>query len=110
MNIHADMLVIGRGKVEKLLEDAGDNLAAAISAVGELNAGGADAAFRAGISPGLIGEVLDYAGRMQADLGHAALMLQGVHASLHEALERLAPNDDAQKSGGGGGKEPPPKP
>lgn len=96
--------------VEKRLGMAGDQLAFAIEEGARLMADGVAAAAKAGISPGLIGEVLDYAGRMQADLGHAALMLQGVHASLHEALERLAPNDDANRSGGGGDKTPPPRP
>ncbi len=103
-------LAEGVSVVEKRLREAGDQLALAIEDGARLMADGVHAAAEAGISPGLIGEVLDFAGRMQADLGHAALMLQGVHASLHEALERLAPNDDANRSGGAGGKEPPPKP
>lgn len=108
MNIAVKALEAGRVQVEELLHAAGSRLADAIGAAAELNESGVRAAQTAGISPGLIGEVLDFAGRMQADLGHAALMLQGVHASLHEALERLAPSEE--KAGGSGGKEPPPKP
>lgn len=110
MNIEVGTLAAGAVKVEELLDNAGRMLARAIEAASELNGSGVAAARSAGVSPGLIGEVLDFAGRMQADLGHAALMLQGVHASLHEALERLAPNDDANRAGGGGDKTPPPKP
>lgn len=108
MNIEVGTLAAGAVKVEELLDNAGRMLARAIEAASELNGSGVAAARSAGVSPGLIGEVLDFAGRMQADLGHAALMLQGVHASLHEAYERLAPSEE--KAGGGGGKEPPPKP
>lgn len=112
MNIDIDILTEGRGLVEKLLENVGDALGSAIAAAADLQERGIEAAANADISPGLIGEVLDYAGRMQADLGHAALMLQGVHASLHEAMTRLAPGagEPSPQAGGGGGKVPPPKP
>jgi hypothetical protein len=112
MNIKVAALTAGRKLVEAGLDRMGESLAASIAEAAVLQERGIRAALSADISPGLIGSVLDYAGRMQADLGHAALMLQGVHASLHEALERLAPNDDANRSGGGGGddKKPPPKP
>lgn len=106
MNIRVDVLGESVRTVERKLDEAGTTLAVAIIAAGDLASAGTEAAQRAGISPGLIGEVLDFAGRMQADLGHAALMLQGVHASLHEAEERL--KKSVQKDGGG--KEPPPKP
>lgn len=109
MNIAVKALEAGREHVTEILGEAEMTLAAAIEAMGRLFGGGAVAAMRAGIPLGLVGEALDFAGRANADLGHAALMLQGVHASLHEALKRLAPNDEAAASGGGG-KEPPPKP
>jgi len=102
-----DALVEGADVVEKLLARMGDALANAMVVAGELQSRGVHAATSANISPGLIGEVLDYAGRMQADLGHAALMLQGVHASLHEAEKRLAPTEERS---GPGDKPPPPKP
>lgn len=108
MNIAVKALDDGKAQVEDLLGGTGEAIANAISAAADLVNLGVQAAARAGISPGLIGSVLDYAGRMQADLGHAALMLQGVHASLHEAYERLAPNEEAQR--GGGDKTPPPRP
>ena len=57
-----------------------------------------------------IGDALGWFGAIHAGLGNAARGLQGLHAAAHEAVERLAPSDDVQKSGGGGGKEPPPKP
>ena len=107
MNIAVDVLEAGKEKVEGLLVMAGDMIADAIVAAAKLQAQGVEAATKAGISPGLIGSVLDYAGRMQADLGHAALMLQGVHASLHEALERLSPTEERS---GPKDKDPPPKP
>jgi hypothetical protein len=110
LNIKVDALAAGKAQVEELLDGIGEAVAEAIRDAGRFQMLGMQAATNAGISPGLIGSVLDYLGRMQADLGHAALMLQGVHASLHEALERLAPNDDPQKAGGGGEKTPPPKP
>lgn len=108
MNIAAkDKLAEGVAVVDRKLDEAGTLLATAIIAASDLMSQGTLAAQRAGISPGLIGSVLDYAGRMQADLGHAALMLQGVHASLHEALERLSPTEERS---GPGDKTPPPKP
>lgn len=109
MNVNVTALYAGQKLVEAGLDRMGESLAASIAEAAILQERGIRAALSADISPGLIGSVLDYLGRMQADLGHAALMLQGVHASLHEALERLAPSDPAPMSGGGG-KEPPPKP
>jgi len=108
LNIAVDALKAGEAQVEHLLGGVGDALTDAISAASDLVNLGVQAAARAGISPGLIGSVLDYAGRMQADLGHAALMLQGVHASLHEALKRLQPSDPTPQVSGG--KVPPPPP
>lgn len=105
-----DKLEAGRSAVENLLGRMGDAIGAAIVEAGAFQERGVSAALNADVSPGLIGEVLDYLGRMQADLGHAALMLQGVHASLHEAMERLAPSDPTPMAGGGDGKTPPPKP
>lgn len=106
MNIAVKALDEGKEHVGGLLDRAGETLADAIAAAGLLSSIGVRTALNIGISPGLIGSVLDYAGRMQADLGHAALMLQGVHASLHEAMQRLAPSEEKS----GGDKEPPPKP
>ena len=107
MKVIADVLDEGKSVVESLLERMGDAIGAAIIEAGMFHERGVNAALSANVSPGLIGEVLDYAGRMQADLGHAALMLQGVHASLHEALERLSPTEERS---GPGDKTPPPKP
>jgi len=107
MMIEARALEAGKEDVEVLLDRAGETLASAIAAAGLLFGVGTRTAAQLDISPGLIGSVLDYAGRMQADLGHAALMLQGVHASLHEALERLSPTEERS---GPGDKTPPPKP
>ena len=90
-----------------MIDGIGEAVAEAIRDAGRFQMLGMQAATKAGISPGLIGSVLDYLGRMQADLGHAALMLQGVHASLHEALERLSPTEERS---GPGDKTPPPKP
>jgi hypothetical protein len=100
MNVEVKALAEATEQVEGLLDRAGDTLASAIATAGLLSSVGVRTALNAGISPGLIGEVLDYAGRMQADLGHAALMLQGVHASLHEALERLSPTEGTVRAGG----------
>lgn len=107
MNVRIDALAAGTATVENGLVEVGIAISDAMRKAAQFIDDGLAASARANIPPGLIGSVLDYAGRMQADLGHAALMLQGLHASLHEALERLAP-DEAQR--GGGGKEPPPKP
>lgn len=103
-----DKLAEGAAVVESELASFGEVLHEVIRRAGRLQVMGSQAADRAGISPGLIGSVLDYAGRMQADLGHAALMLQGVHAALHEAMERLDPTDPVPQVSGG--KVPPPKP
>lgn len=106
--IVVDEITMRRPEIEKALEAVSDHLGDTIQAVGLLLQKGAAAAGKAGISLGLIGSVFDYAGRMQADLGHAALMLQGVHASLHEALKRLQPSDPTPQVSGG--KVPPPPP
>jgi hypothetical protein len=110
MNIAVDALAEGTTEVEGLLAKAGAAVAEAIDAIARLQSRGVRAASAAGVPAGLIGQVLDYAGKANACVSRAAFELSGVHASLHEALERLAPNEDVQKSGGGGGKEVPPKP
>ncbi len=91
-------------EIERFIRDADEAVGNAIRAIGILQARGIQALERVGIAAGLVGEALDFAGRANADVSHAALMMQGVHASLHEAMTRL----DPQKVSGG--KEPPPKP
>lgn len=108
MNIAVDVLGNGAVKVERLLIHASSAVAAAIDAIAMLQSKGLEAAADAGVSVGLIGSVMDYAGRANADVSHAALMLQGVHASLHEALKRLQPSDPTPQVSGG--KVPPPPP
>jgi hypothetical protein len=107
MNIKVDLMAKEAAHVSDLLKEADEAVADAIVAVAKLQFLGLAAARVVGAQAGLIGEVLDYAGRANADVSHAALMLQGVHASLHEALERLSPTEERS---GPGDKTPPPKP
>lgn len=107
MNLKVDALEAGKAQVEVLLAAASAQVGAAIQTIARLQMEGIRAARGAGVDEALIGQVLDYAGRANACVSHAALMLQGVHASLHEALERLSPTEERS---GPGDKTPPPKP
>lgn len=94
--------------LEKLIDEAEDQIGQAIRAVAALQLRGVQAMERAGIKAGLVGQVLGYAGRANAGVSGAAEAMQGVRASVHEATKRLAPTSPTPESGGG--KEPPPKP
>lgn len=94
-------------ELEKLINEAEDQIGQAIRAVAALQLRGIQAMERAGVQSGLVGSVLGYAGRANAGVSGAAEAMQGVRAAVHEAMTRLDPSPQA---GGGGGKEPPPKP
>jgi hypothetical protein len=106
MNIAADLLASSTKKVEENLFTLDGAVEGALRDAMELKEAGLDFLRRSNLPIGLVGEPFAWLGKVEAALGEAARGLQGLHASLHEALERLAP--DAQKDGGG--KEPPPKP
>jgi len=107
LNLKVDALAAGKSQVEVLLEAASAQVGAAIQTIARLQMEGIRAARGAGVEEALIGQVLDYAGKANACVSRAAFELSGVHASLHEALERLSPTE---KRSGPGDKTPPPKP
>ena len=95
-------------ELEKLIDAAEDQIGQAIRAVAALQLRGIQAMERAGIKADLVGQVLGYAGRANAGVSGAAEAMQGVRASVHEAMTRLDPADPVPQVSGG--KVPPPKP
>ena len=96
-------------ELERLIDEAEEQIGQAIRATAALQLRGIQAMERAGIKAGLVGAVLGYAGRANVGASSAAEAMQGVRASVHEALARLAAGDPVPL-GGSGGKTPPPQP
>jgi len=107
LNIKADIFKASLGDVKGMLYALDGAVQSALESAAKLKLIGVDFARRSGLDIGVVGEPFYWLGQVEAGIGEAAKGLQGLHASLHEALQRLSPTEERS---GPGDKTPPPKP